>query len=109
MTQLIMELRALAPILHKEHDDLPESSRRYTRDERYKKLMSEFAQVKLKCVDSGLRKKLSNLIESEKLMAKYRLNSNEHNFPGTLDSVDRDIRNYIDTRLRSCEELKTAK
>ncbi len=103
-----MELRALAPVLHDEYDDLPKSSRRYAKDKRYKKLMSEFAQVKLKCVNSELRKKLSNLIESEKLMTKYRLNPHKNNFSGTLDSVDRDIRNYINTRLRSRDELENS-
>lgn len=109
VTQLIMKLRGLAAILHEDHDDKPECSRRYTGDERYKKLMSEFAQVKLKCGNSGLLKKLSNLIENEKRLAKYRINPDKHKFSGALDSVDRDIRNYINTRLRSREELKTVK
>jgi len=103
-----MKLRGLAAILHEDYDDKPECYRRYARDERYKKLMSEFAQVKLKCVDSGLRKKLSNLIESEKLMTKYRLDPHKNNFSGTPDSVDRDIRNYINTRLRSRDELENS-
>lgn len=108
LTQLTTKLRGLAAILHEDYDDKPECYRRYGKDERYKKLMSEFAQVKLKCVDSGLRKKLSNLIESEKLMAKYRLNPHKNNLSGTLDGIDGDIRNYINTRLRSRDELENS-
>ena len=106
--QLITKLRGLAAILHEDYDDNPEYYRGYDMDERYKKLMSEFAQVKLKCGDSRLRKKLNNLIESEKRMAKYRISPAKYDFPGTLNSVDQDIRNYINTRLRSREELKNS-
>lgn len=54
VTLLIGELRALALILHKDYGHTPEGHRRYSRDERYKRLMQEFTQARLRCSDYGI-------------------------------------------------------
>lgn len=107
MTQLTMELRNLASILHKDYDDTAQHRWRYTKDHRYKKLMSDFKQAKLKCSDYGFHKKLNNLIEFEKLMAKYRVNPDQLNFSGRPNTFKQEIENYVNTKLRSREELKS--
>ena len=106
VTQLIMELRTLAPILHKDYGDRPDEHRRYAGDERYKKLTNKFTQTRQKCSDCRLDRKLRNLIEHEKLMAKYRLNTTECKFQGMLENADQEIRNYINTRLKMRERLQ---
>jgi len=107
VTQLILELRSLASILHKDYEDTLEFRWGYTKDKRFRKLMSDFKRAKLKCSNYGLYKKLNNLIEFEKRMAKHRLNTDELNFSGRPNTVEQEIKNYISTKLRSREELKS--
>jgi len=103
--QSIMELRTLAITLHKDYDNTTEEHRRYTRDKRYRKLINEFGKALLKCNDYRLNRKLSNLIENEKLMAKYRLNAAGCKFQGTLENTGQDIKNYIRIKFRTREAL----
>jgi hypothetical protein len=100
VTRLIIELRTLAQVLHKDYSDMPKKHKGCAGDKRYKKLIKEFSQAKLQCSDYRLEKKLHNLIEKEKLLAKYGINTNEYKFHGTLDSVNQDIRDYIITRFK---------
>ena len=102
---LIVELKTLALVLHKDYGDRPDKQRKYAKDERYKQLMKKFARVRLKCSDYKLERKLHNLVEQEKLMAKYRLNTAECKFQVTLEEVNQDIRNYINTRFKMREVL----
>jgi len=98
--QLIMDLRTLAPELHKEYDGMNQEHQRYIRDKRYKKLTGEFDKVIRRCNDNRLRHRLHTLIENEKLMAKYRLTGHKLEFKGTLENSDKDIISYINTVFR---------
>jgi len=105
VTRLITELRTLSENLHKEHGHTPEGRRRYVRDKRYRKLLNEFARVRMKCKDYRLGKKIQSLIEQEKLSAKYAINTDAELSLGSLETTERHIRNYIDKRFRSREVL----
>ena len=99
VTQLIEELRILAPALHKQYRGLPNRLRRYESDGRYRQLENELNRVLDKCYDYTLYKKLSQLISDEKLSAKY-LPLPEFNIPNSLQSQAA-ISNYIGEKLRS--------
>jgi len=101
VTRLIMELRALSGVLHKEHGHTPEGHRRYDRDKRYRELLNQFAKVKMRCRDHRLGRKLHSLIEQEKLVAKYALNTSPDKLQGSLETTEQDIKNYVDKRFRS--------
>jgi hypothetical protein len=52
-----------------------------------------------------LDKKLHNLIEQQKLEAKYLLGASMGKFQGSLESAEQDIRNYINTKFGGREVL----
>ena len=103
VTRLIQELRSLATVLHTDYDGLTDPHTRYSRDKRYKKMMKKFDQVMMKCDDCGLHRRLSKLIEAERLMAKYCLLSGKSGYWEVLENAHQDVRNYMSVRFQKPE------
>ncbi len=107
MARVITELRTLAETLHNEYGRTIEGRRRYDRDKRYRRLLREFANIKMRCKDYRLEQKLRKIIEREKAAAKYLPLADRKKFPSSLENADVDIREYILKRFpRRSEEIE---
>jgi hypothetical protein len=57
----------------------------------------------IKCDDYGLYRRLSKVIEAEKLLARYRFLSIKSGYREILESSYRDVRNYVSVKFQKPE------
>ncbi|RPJ56692.1 MAG: hypothetical protein EHM12_10015 [Dehalococcoidia bacterium] len=95
------DLKEMSPILHRDFDSAEDSQAKYASDKRYRKLIKDFKRQLAKCHDCRLETSLKSIIQREILLAKYRLNANDAKFRGMSNAADEEIRQYIDTKMKS--------
>lgn len=106
VNSLMTELIKIAPLIHKDYAGQPDRLTKFADDKRYKNILSRIAVEREKCADLKFDKWLGSYVALMAKFAYYSDNPYKGDALRLFNRAHEQIRNYMNTKLRSREKWK---